>query len=257
VKSSLFSPFHPIAIIAMTPETCQSLLPLCQSIDATLICPDTLKLNNPCIQTYSGSLKEYLQGSWTKYKAFIFSLASGAVIRLISSLLKDKSSDPAVIVLDPCQKFVVSLCSGHLGGADRLTHLISEQIEAIPVITNGSDGINWQGIDCLGHPFGWRKGTGDWTGVSAAIVRGETVQVIQEVGSTLWQDQLPDGVNLTFGFEEDKNPQGRVWISGIKRKFAPDSQFPKVQWHPRIFLKEDYISHNRLIILLHPFLDQG
>ncbi|MGK7930482.1 MAG: precorrin-3B C(17)-methyltransferase [Microcystaceae cyanobacterium] len=222
-------------MIAVTSETGQSLLPVCQSINATLICPDTLKLEGSCIQTYSGSLREYLQEIWTNYKAFIFSLASGAVIRLISSLLQDKSSDPAVIVVDPCQKFVISLCSGHLGGADQLAHLISQQIEAIPVITSGSEGINWQGIDRLGLPFGWRKGTGNWTGVSAAMVRGETVQVIQEVGSTLWQHHLPVGLNVTFGFGEEKSPQARVWISGTERRFDNNSQFPKIQWHPRIF----------------------
>ncbi|MGK7942846.1 MAG: precorrin-3B C(17)-methyltransferase [Microcystaceae cyanobacterium] len=226
--------FDPIAVIALTPQTCHSLLPLCQSLGLTLICPDTLKLNDPCVQTYSGSLKDHLQTIWSKYNGFIFSLASGAVIRLISPLLNDKASDPAVIVIDPCQKFVISLCSGHLGGADRLAHLISQQIEAITVITSGSQGINWQGIDCLGLPFGWRKGIGDWTGVSAAIVKGEKIQVIQEVGSTLWQDHLPPGLNITWGFNEE-NAKARVWISGTQRKFAPQSQLPKVQWHPRIF----------------------
>ena len=207
--------FDPIAVIALTPQTCHSLLPLCQSLGLTLICPDTLKLNAPCVQTYSGSLKDHLQTIWSKYNGFIFSLPF------------------CIFPMIHVKKFVISLCSGHLGGADRLAHLISQQIEAIPVITSGSQGINWQGIDCLGLPFGWRKGIGDWTGVSAAIVKGEKIQVIQEVGSTLWQDHLPPGLNITWGFNEE-NAKARVWISGTQRKFAPQSQLPKIQWHPRI-----------------------
>ncbi|MGK7937899.1 MAG: precorrin-3B C(17)-methyltransferase, partial [Xenococcaceae cyanobacterium] len=82
-----------------------------------------------------------------------------------------------------------------------------------------------------------RKGEGNWTGVMGAISRGETVQVIQEVGSTLWQEHLPDKHSFYFGFPESQESitsKARIWISPTKRKFNPDSDLPKVQWHPRV-----------------------
>lgn len=57
-------------------------------------------------------------------------------------------------------------------------------------------------IDVLGTPLGWRQGTGDWAGVRAAIARGDSVQVIQEAGSTLWQAALPAHHPFQFGFPE-------------------------------------------------------
>ncbi len=94
----------------------------------------------------------------------------------------------------------------------------------------------------LGNPFGWRQGTGDWAGVSAAIACGDSVQVIQEAGSTLWQAALPAQHPFQFGFpeftaevrEERPNPKARVWISPIQRRFGHSVELPKVQWHPRV-----------------------
>jgi cobalt-precorrin 5A hydrolase/precorrin-3B C17-methyltransferase len=164
-------------------------------------------------------------------------MATGAVLRLIATLLADKSRDPAVIVLDQDGRFAISLCGGHQGGADELTRLIAHQIGATPVLTGASASLGLPGIDILGLPFGWRKGGGDWTAVSGAIARGETIQVIQEVGSTLWQEHLPDGHPFYFGFPEYNEsiaPKARVWISATKRQFSSQADIPKIQWHPRV-----------------------
>ena len=94
----------------------------------------------------------------------------------------------------------------------------------------------------MGIDRGWSRGEGDWAGVKAAIDQGEPVQVIQEAGSTEWLTQLPDEHPFQFGFPEvsatvqEVRPvlKARVWISPIQRRFAPESDFPKVQWHPRV-----------------------
>ena len=94
----------------------------------------------------------------------------------------------------------------------------------------------------FGIPLGWNPGEGDWAEVGAAIDRGEPVQVIQEAGSTEWLTQLPAEHPFQFGFPEVSAtvqevrpvPKARIWISPIQRRFAPESNFPKVQWHPRV-----------------------
>ncbi len=195
---------------------------------------------NLSYHVYDTSLAIFLQAHWQAYEGFVFCLASGAVVRLIAPLLTDKSTDPAIVVVDPAGKVVISLCGGHQGGGDRITQRISQLLEAQPVITGASNSLDLPSIDTLGEPFGWRKGTGDWLGVSSAIAHQSPVQIIQEAGTALWQKHLPKGHTFQFGFPEfeDRNrqstPQARVWISPIQRTFKPDAAMPKVQWHPRV-----------------------
>ena len=233
MNNTCFDCFQPIAAIATTPQAAKTIQPLAQSINATLYLPKSLNWTQEA-QRYHEFTRKQLNSIWDQYSAFIFCLATGAVVRLIAPLLKDKSCDPAVVVIDAEGRFVISLCSGHQGGADKLTQLIAQQIGATPIITGASSSLNLPAMDILGIPYGWRKGEGDWTRVMSAIASGENIQVIQEVGSTLWQRHLPDKHPFYFGFSESQKPKACIWISPTKRKFASDSNLPNVQWHPRI-----------------------
>ena len=236
----IFRDFQPLAAIATTPTAAQNLQALCQTTGATLWVPESLNIEQT--QVYTGSLKQHIASLWHHHRAFVFCLATGAVVRLIAPLLEDKSRDPAVVVVDEKGQFVISLCSGHQGKADQLARLIAHQIGATPVLTGASAGLGLPGVDILGVPFGWQRGKGDWTGVSAVVARGESVQVIQEVGSTLWQSHLPKDHPFYFGFpeytatakDESPPPKARIWISATQRQFSPESDLPKVQWHPRV-----------------------
>ena len=263
----LFHDFQPLALVATTPTGAQQLQPLCQTSSATLWVPDSLHLEQA--QNYTGSLKDHIATLWHHHRAFVFCLATGAVVRLIAPLLEDKSRDPAVVVIDEKGRFVISLCSGHQGKADQLARMIALQLGATPVLTGASAGLGLPGVDMLGVPFGWQRGEGDWTGVSASVARGERVEVIQEAGSTLWQAHLPQAHPFHFGFPESSAteseiveskeqpnhptshpplpplnqggsqnlnlmPKARIWISPTQRRFSSESDFPEVQWHPRV-----------------------
>ncbi|HEY9675949.1 MAG TPA: precorrin-3B C(17)-methyltransferase [Waterburya sp.] len=238
--SQLFQDFQPIAAIATTLTAAQRLQPLCQSTGATLWIPESLTFESA--QVYTGSLKDHIASVWHQHRAFVFCLATGAVVRLIAPLLEDKSRDPAVVVVDEKGQFVISLCSGHQGKADQLARMMAHQLGATPVLTGASASLGLPGVDMLGVPFGWQRGEGDWTGVSAAVARGERVQVIQEAGSTLWQTHLPEGHPFYLGLpeytattkEKLPSPQARIWISPTPRRFSSESDVPKVQWHPRV-----------------------
>lgn len=233
--------------ITTTPAGLRSLLPLCATLPATLWIPEGLDsvvdVNRASsIQVYKGALKDTLADLWSSHDGFIFALATGAVVRLIAPLLQDKATDPAIVVIDEAGRFAISLCGGHQGGGDRLAQTVSHCLNATPVLTGAANYLNLTGIDVLGHPFGWGKGTGDWTGVASAIARGEPVQVIQEAGTDLWQAHLPANHPFQFGWPEvtalqpdqPPDPKARVWISPIQRRFSPATDIPKVQWHPRV-----------------------
>jgi cobalt-precorrin 5A hydrolase / precorrin-3B C17-methyltransferase len=236
MKNSHFQQFAPIAAIATNNQTAQILAPLTQNTDIKLWLPTSVSSQNNT-QYYDNSLREHLTNIWTENRAFIFCLAAGAVVRLIAPLLKDKAEDPAVVVIDASGDYVISFCSGHQGKADLLAQLVASQIGATAIITGASHGLALPAIDTFGFTYGWRKGKGDWTGAMAAIAKEETIQVIQEAGSTLWQEHLPANHPFYFGFPDSQaeiNPKARIWISSTKRKIAPRSDFPKVQWHPKV-----------------------
>ncbi|WP_424099862.1 precorrin-3B C(17)-methyltransferase [Moorena producens] len=239
--ASVFENFQPLAAIATTPTGAQILQPLCQTTGATLWVPNSLSTLEQ-VAVYKGSLKDHIASLWPNHRALVFCLAAGAAVRLIAPLLTDKSSDPAVVVVDQGGGFVISLCSGHQGGADQLTRLIASQLDSTPILTGAAADLGLPGVDVLGIPFGWYRGEGDWTRVSAVVARGEIVQVIQEAGSTLWQAHLRDGHPFYLGFPEDSattesesiSPKARIWISATHQQFSPESDLPNVQWYPRV-----------------------
>ncbi|MBI3592240.1 MAG: cobalamin biosynthesis protein, partial [Nitrospirae bacterium] len=74
---------------------------------------------------------------WQEYKTLIFIMAAGIVVRTIAPLLKDKKTDPAVVVLDEKGRFSVSLLSGHLGGANERAREIANFLNSERGIVGG------------------------------------------------------------------------------------------------------------------------
>ncbi|MHB8809275.1 MAG: precorrin-3B C(17)-methyltransferase [Desulfobulbaceae bacterium] len=76
---------------------------------------------------------------WRRSGALLFIMATGIVVRTIAPLLKDKRTDPAVIVLDENGRHAISLLSGHLGGANERAREIACFLGGEAVITTSSD----------------------------------------------------------------------------------------------------------------------
>lgn len=84
---------------------------------------------------------------WDECKSFIFIMAAGIVVRTIGPLIKDKRSDPAVVVLDENGRYAVSLLSGHLGGANERSREIAGFLKGEAIVTTASDVNGLTSID--------------------------------------------------------------------------------------------------------------
>ncbi len=84
---------------------------------------------------------------WKENKNLIFIMATGIVVRTIAPLIKDKRTDPAVVVLDEKGDFAIGFLSGHLGGANDLAREIANFLGGEAVITTASDANNMTSID--------------------------------------------------------------------------------------------------------------
>lgn len=92
------------------------------------------------IHPFTTEFKSLVEKLFEDYDAIIFIMACGIVVRSIAPFLKNKQSDPAVVVVDELGRFAISLLSGHIGGANRLASEAASLIGGIPVITTATDG---------------------------------------------------------------------------------------------------------------------
>ncbi len=95
-----------------------------------------------------------LSSKFHEFKAHIFIMASGIVVRAIAPLIRDKTSDPAVVVVDEEGNHVISLVSGHLGGANALALRVASVLGAEPVITTATDVSGIIAVDAIARNMG-------------------------------------------------------------------------------------------------------
>lgn len=122
----------------------------------------------------------------------IFIGACAIAVRSIAPYIAGKKTDPAVLVADECGKFVISLLSGHLGGANDLAVQCAEILGAVPVVTTATDLHHRFAVDVFAKKndcsiFNMKAAKE----VSAALLAGEKVGFYSEFP---WEGELPEGL---------------------------------------------------------------
>ena len=154
------------------------------------------------------STKEWAGMQFPVSDGIIFIGAAGIAVRSIAPYVQSKKSDPAVVVVDECGRFVISLLSGHLGGANALAHQAAKILNAIPVVTTATDLQGKFAVDVFAkknncHIFQMKEAKE----VSAALLAGEKVGFYSEFP---WEGKLPEGLVL---YEEDQDIRPSVGIA--------------------------------------------
>lgn len=159
------------------------------------------------VRVYRGALSAQVARLFSGYDQIVFFVSLGAVVRLIAPHLESKTKDPGVLVVDDQGQFVIPVLSGHVGGANAYAEYLARLLDATAVVTTASDVAQTIAVDILGRELGWRVEAPklNVTRVSAHVVNGEPVAVVQENGASNWWKRatpLPSNIHTFRRFEE-------------------------------------------------------
>ena len=157
------------------------------------------------------STKDWAKEQFEKADGLIFMGATGIAVRSIAPYVQSKKKDPAVLVIDECGKFVISLLSGHLGGANKLALQAAEILGAIPVVTTATDLHEKFAVDVFAkqnncHIFRMKEAKE----VSAALLAGKQVGFYSDFP---WEGELPEGLIWWDGKEAKGQTKPEIGIA--------------------------------------------
>lgn len=171
-------------------------------------------------------LRDLFPRLWSDYRALVCIMAAGIVVRCIAPLVRSKTQDPAVVVLDERGRFAISLLSGHVGGANRLAQVVAEVLGGQAVITTGSDVARKPAVDVMAMETGLVMEDMTWAArVTSAILDEDPLWVYDPDGrlgryrgalsGAVWMD-AGGGSSMTEIFEAagvDPGELPGLWVS--------------------------------------------
>ncbi|MFP5222033.1 MAG: cobalt-precorrin 5A hydrolase [Acidobacteriota bacterium] len=172
-----------VAVYALTPQGARLGRALARELGADLYLPRKLAVpDEPSGQAFD-SLPALVADAFHAYAGHVFVAACGIVVRAVAPHLRGKSRDPAVVALDQDGRHVVSLLSGHLGGANDLARRVARLTGGTAVITTATDTAGLPSLDLLARDSGLAIENLDAVKtVNAGLLAGQVVQVFDPEG---------------------------------------------------------------------------
>jgi cobalt-precorrin 5A hydrolase len=197
---------HSSAIVAITKQGIRIARKIKENIgDVDIYVPAKYDDSKKDINWFEKQTGEIIASLFERYDALICIFSLGAVIRLIAPFVRNKKSDPAVLVIDDRAKFVISALSGHLGGANELARKVSSFLpNSESVITTAADVNETVPVDLIGKQFGWQiENDKNVTRVSAYMVNEEKIALYQDTGQKDWwtNNSLPKNITKVTNME--------------------------------------------------------
>ena len=74
-------------------------------------------------------------------RQWVLVMTTGIAVRYLEGSIKDKRTDPGIVVIDEGCRFAVSLVGGHEGGANLLAYRVANLTGAVPVVTTATEAL--------------------------------------------------------------------------------------------------------------------
>ena len=149
--------------------------------------------------------KDFSESTFQTAEQLIFIGALGICVRTIAPFATDKHTDPAVVCIDSTGRFVISVLSGHIGGANELTRDLAHYLGAEPIITTQSDNTQLWALDTLPRQFDWSWQAAKSNAAIAAFVNQEPTALLLDIrdrGTDYLERTAPAHVKIYYRFEE-------------------------------------------------------
>jgi cobalt-precorrin 5A hydrolase len=196
-----------IATVALTKKGMEIAVKAGLALDADIFVKneymDKVVLNGRIVlvHPFSADFMSLIGKIFLEYDALIFVMACGIAVRSIAPHLRDKTKDPAVVVVDEQGRFAISLLSGHIGGANRLAGRVAAILGGLPVITTATDINGMLAFDELAKDNGCViENIQMLKKVSAELVNGGKVSFYCDCGLS---GVLPDNV-VPYGGDDGR-----------------------------------------------------
>jgi len=183
------------------------------------------------------NLAHFVKEEFHHFNAFIFIGAMGICVRSIAPCLEDKHTDPAVINVDSTGRYVVSVLSGHVGGANELTQHVASVLGAEAVVTTQSDNHGLWALDTLAKKQNWTTSiSGDsMNHIITAFVNGQPTALLLDIkdsGTQYLEQTCPDHVTIFYHFNAIVQEDYQLILAVTP--FVYSSTIPMLSYHPRV-----------------------
>lgn len=184
------------------------------------------------------SINDCVEELFNKVESFIFIGAMGICVRSIAPYIVDKYTDPAVVNIDSTGKYVVSVLSGHIGGANDLSKQVANIIGGEAVITTQSDNANLWALDTIGKKFGWVTDSNAANfnyPLTSFVNKKETALLldINDEGTKYLERTTPDHVDVYYKYE-DINLHKYELLIAVTPYLYPDAGIQVIYYHPKV-----------------------
>ena len=170
------------------------------------------------------SKKDYkakLPQIFSEFEGVVFISSTGIAVRLSHPYIKNKTVDPAIVVVDDSGRYAISLLSGHLGGANALTTEIALLLSCQPIITTASDARGLEAVDLFAMRNNLEIGSlENAKKLTALMIEGKRIEYLSNYPFRIRYHNLVK-----------HHPDGYLIVTCQERS---DHRFPACYLHPRL-----------------------